>query len=152
MFERVIEAAEAATTTDSPSGADVEYHLARARAERNIAYRSADACVADAHMRLSALHLQHALMLRTRQGAPVGNAHPFRSSTDGSEPSAVSLPILRWPSTRRAGESAAEDRLGSGTTHRNQVFASPLNKGIRRANSYAYSDRDRACSGRVQQD
>ncbi len=40
-----------------------EYHARRARAERDIAYRSADVRIADAHMRLSALHLSRALVL-----------------------------------------------------------------------------------------
>jgi hypothetical protein len=40
-----------------------EYHSARARAERELAYRSADERGSDAHMRLSALHLSRALIL-----------------------------------------------------------------------------------------
>ena len=39
------------------------FHSQRAREERDIAYRARDARVADAHMRLSALHLSRALML-----------------------------------------------------------------------------------------
>jgi hypothetical protein len=39
------------------------YHSARARAERDIAYRATDSRASDAHMRLSALHLSRALML-----------------------------------------------------------------------------------------
>ena len=40
-----------------------EYHSNRARAERDIAYRADDSRAADAHMRLSALHLSRALLL-----------------------------------------------------------------------------------------
>jgi hypothetical protein len=39
------------------------YHAERARIERDIAYRAADARASDAHMRLSALHLSRALVL-----------------------------------------------------------------------------------------
>jgi hypothetical protein len=39
------------------------YHSARARVERDIAYRSGDPRVSDAHLRLSALHLSKALLL-----------------------------------------------------------------------------------------
>jgi hypothetical protein len=42
---------------------DQEYHARRARAERDVAYRAGDVRVADAHMRLSALHLSRALIL-----------------------------------------------------------------------------------------
>jgi hypothetical protein len=41
----------------------IRYHSARARIEREIAYRSADPRVSDAHLRLSALHLSKALLL-----------------------------------------------------------------------------------------
>ena len=41
---------------------DKQYHAERARIERDIAYRAADARVSDAHMRLSALHLSRALL------------------------------------------------------------------------------------------
>lgn len=40
-----------------------DYHSERARAERELAYRSADERASDAHMRLSALHLSRALIL-----------------------------------------------------------------------------------------
>jgi hypothetical protein len=58
---------------------EVEYHLRRARSERDVAYRSANELAADAHMRLSALHLQRALLLRAVDCGPVGNIHPFRT-------------------------------------------------------------------------
>jgi hypothetical protein len=61
---------------------DVEYHLHRARSERDIAYRAAIECVSDAHMRLSALHLGRALLLQDVQRPPVGNVTPFRSASD----------------------------------------------------------------------
>jgi hypothetical protein len=41
---------------------DHEYHSRRARMERDIAYRAADERVSNAHMRLSALHLERALV------------------------------------------------------------------------------------------
>ncbi len=63
---------------------ELEYHLSRARTERGIAYRSADPCVSDAHMRLSVLHLQRALLLQEVRRAPVGNVTPFkRDDSDG---------------------------------------------------------------------
>jgi hypothetical protein len=40
-----------------------QYHAQRARMERDIAHRSADSRVSDAHMQLSALHLSRALIL-----------------------------------------------------------------------------------------
>jgi hypothetical protein len=43
---------------------DVDYHSQRARAERDIAYRATDSRASDAHMRLSALHLSRALVLK----------------------------------------------------------------------------------------
>jgi hypothetical protein len=61
---------------------DVEYHLHRARCERDMAYRSADECVADAHMRLSALHLQRAMLLQEVQRSPVANIIPLRTEAD----------------------------------------------------------------------
>ena len=42
---------------------DKLYHSDRARIERDLAYRSQDARVSDAHMRLYALHLSRALVL-----------------------------------------------------------------------------------------
>jgi hypothetical protein len=64
---------------------DFEYHLQRARSERNIAYRATQACVSDAHMKLSAMHLQRALLLREVRSEPVGNVSPFRPMS-GSVP------------------------------------------------------------------
>jgi hypothetical protein len=57
---------------------DLQYHLRRARVERDIAYRAGDPRVSDAHMRLSALHLQRALLLQEVQRAPVGNVSPLK--------------------------------------------------------------------------
>jgi hypothetical protein len=42
---------------------EVEYHRRRSRCERDAAYRLGDCLAADAHMRLSALHLERALVL-----------------------------------------------------------------------------------------
>ncbi len=56
---------------------DVEYHLHRARSERDTAYRSADQVAADIHMQLSALHLAQALLLQTVRRQAVGNVVPF---------------------------------------------------------------------------
>jgi hypothetical protein len=69
---------------------NVDYHLHRARAERDIAYRSADNCVSDVHMRLSALHLQRAMLLQDVQRSPVGNVSPFRAGADEALPPAAS--------------------------------------------------------------
>jgi hypothetical protein len=52
---------------------DLEYHLDRARAERNTAYGAGHERVSDAHMKLSALHLQRALLLREVNSATVEN-------------------------------------------------------------------------------
>jgi hypothetical protein len=41
----------------------LNYHARRARAERDIADRTAEGRASDAHMRLSALHLSRALVL-----------------------------------------------------------------------------------------
>ena len=49
---------------------DVEHHLGRARQERDLAYRSADAQASDLHMRLSALHLRRALQIQASGAAP----------------------------------------------------------------------------------
>jgi len=57
--------------------AEVEFHRRRARSERDAAYGSANAAAADAHMRLSVLHLQRALLLEAMDRGPVGNIHPF---------------------------------------------------------------------------
>ena len=59
---------------------DIEFHQRRARAEREIAYRSADARAAGAHMKLSALHLQRALTLQAVRHEPVGNVSPLRTA------------------------------------------------------------------------
>jgi hypothetical protein len=42
---------------------DKDYHAQRARAERQLAYKSPDARASDAHMRLSAMHLSRAMVL-----------------------------------------------------------------------------------------
>ena len=61
---------------------DLQFHLHRARMERDIAYRSADADAADIHMQLSALHLGRALLLQEVRRAPVGNVLPFQQRAD----------------------------------------------------------------------
>ncbi len=38
----------------------VQYHIERARAELDLAYRAEQRCAAEAHMRLSALHMERA--------------------------------------------------------------------------------------------
>jgi hypothetical protein len=78
---------------------DLDYHLRRARSERNIAYRVGDCAAADAHMRLSALHLRQALVLQALQSGPVGNVHPFRQGSVGG-PSPVPAPMVELPSAR----------------------------------------------------
>jgi hypothetical protein len=61
---------------------DLEYHLQRARSERNIAYRAANQFAADAHMRLSALHLHRALLFQAVRRAMMGNVHPSEGRSD----------------------------------------------------------------------
>jgi len=77
---------------------DVEYHLRRARSERQVAYRLGVGVAADAHMRLSALHLQRALLLQAVRTEPVGNVRPFKHPSVAANLS-VPLPILELPST-----------------------------------------------------
>ena len=80
--------------------ADVEYHLQRARSERDIAYRSTDACASDAHMRLSALHLQRALLLEEIGRGPVGNVSPIRTrSFAEAAAAAVAVPLIELPAS-----------------------------------------------------
>ena len=42
---------------------DSQYHIERARAELDLAYRAEQRAAADAHMRLSALHMERARAL-----------------------------------------------------------------------------------------
>ena len=45
----------------TPNGnPNVQYHIDRARAELDLAYRAEKASAAEAHMRLSALHMEQA--------------------------------------------------------------------------------------------
>ena len=74
---------------------EVQYHLRRARTERDIAYRSADSCVSDAHMKLSALHLRRALLLQEVRRTPVGNVSPFKPNERDRLGSSVSSDIAR---------------------------------------------------------
>lgn len=46
---------------------DAQYHVERARAELDLAYRAEEHAAAQAHMRLSALHMERARIL----GAPM---------------------------------------------------------------------------------
>ncbi|MBA3510435.1 hypothetical protein [Sphingomonas sp.] len=81
---------------------DIDYHLRRARTERDIAYRSGEPCVADCHMRLSALHLQRALLLQEVLREPVGNVSPLRPRI-GHVPEPASprpRPLIELPSWR----------------------------------------------------
>ena len=57
---------------------DIDFHLRRARVERDTAYRSGAPAISDAHMRLSELHLQRALLLQAVRREPVGNVSPLR--------------------------------------------------------------------------
>jgi hypothetical protein len=59
------------------------YHLRRARSERSLAYQSANDRVSDAHMSLSALHLQRLLRL-DREVAERTPAWSSRLGTDGT--------------------------------------------------------------------
>lgn len=67
--------------------AQIDYHLQRARSERDIAYRSLVAPAADAHMRLSALHLGQGLLLQ--EHAP-GGRDPAETEIE-SAPAVISL-------------------------------------------------------------
>ena len=60
------------------SGSELDYHLQRARHERDVAYRSEVSLAADAHMRLSVLHMEQALLLQTRHRSPTNDR--FRMS------------------------------------------------------------------------
>jgi hypothetical protein len=50
---------------------DIQYHLQRARSERYLAYRSADDYASEAHMKLSALHLERAMLLKEVRRVPL---------------------------------------------------------------------------------
>ena len=78
---------------------DLDFHLQRARCEREIAFRLGDGVAADAHLRLSALHLQRALLLQEVRTEPVGNVRPFKRPRVRAESSAA-LPIPQLPSIR----------------------------------------------------
>jgi hypothetical protein len=85
---------------------DTEYHLQRARSEREIAYRSAVADASDAHMRLSALHLERAMLLQEVERAPAGNVIPFaRSCAHQSAESTSLAPLVELPSCESANPS-----------------------------------------------
>jgi hypothetical protein len=77
---------------------DLEYHLHRARSERRVAYRLGDGVAADAHMRLSALHLGRALLLQKVRTEPVGNVRPF-AGAPAAAASSVPLPVGELRST-----------------------------------------------------
>lgn len=79
---------------------EVEYHLRRARSERDVAYRSDSAVAADAHMRLSELHLQRALLLRAITLGAVGNVHPLQKMAS-TECRPMPLPAVHLSSTVR---------------------------------------------------
>lgn len=81
--------------------ADLEFHLRRARSERELAYRSGDGIAADAHMKLSALHLQQALLLQPGGMEPVGSVRPFNAASFGREPP-LQPPVTELPSIRGA--------------------------------------------------
>ena len=68
---------------------EIDYHLQRARTERDIAYRSANAWASDAHLRLSALHLARALLLQEVRRVPVGNVTPIRAHQNYSSSARV---------------------------------------------------------------
>src|SRR3954464_10485246 len=90
MFEWVSQPKRSAIT-------DLEYHLRRARSERDVAYRLGDGVAADAHMRLSALHLARALLLQRVKTEPVGNVRPF---TGAPAAAASPLPVRELRSIR----------------------------------------------------
>jgi hypothetical protein len=69
--------------------ADVQFHLTRARAERDIAYRASDPRVGDAHMRLSALHLDRALRLQQVQPGAANVDDPPRPAAALLRPAAM---------------------------------------------------------------
>ena len=79
---------------------DVEYHLQRARSERDLAYKSGNSDASDAHMRLSALHLERALLLQEVRRAAVGNVTPFQTNWQVAEGSGTNalLPLIELPS------------------------------------------------------
>lgn len=79
MLDHIVKAGGAAPAPAHSPSADVEYHMRRARAERAIADRTTNALAADAHVRLSALHLERAQTLQAVRRVSIGNVHPFRS-------------------------------------------------------------------------
>jgi hypothetical protein len=70
---------------------DHEYHLRRARTERDIAYRAIEHRVSDAHMRLSALHLERALVLQDLERS---TGEQSSSTVTFRKPGSITLQIL----------------------------------------------------------
>ena len=79
MLERSVKTGGCSPAVEDAPSADVEYHMRRAAAERAIAGRAANAFAADAHMRLSELHVERARTLEAARRGTIGNVHPFRS-------------------------------------------------------------------------
>ena len=79
---------------------DVEYHLQRARTERELAYQSLNPLASDAHLALSALHLDRATLLQEVQRTTVGNVTPFQGNWQAAERSGSNalLPLIELPS------------------------------------------------------
>ena len=74
---------------------DIDYHLGRARIERDIAYRSANPNASDVHMRLSALHLSRALLLQEVRRWPDSNVRLLQPSSFGRPaPGKSAMPAL----------------------------------------------------------
>ena len=90
---------------------DVKYHMQRARSERDLAYQSANAESSDAHMRLSALHLERALLLQGARRASVGNVTPFQPNQGAAELSGsnVLFPLIELKSSSSYAIIASED-------------------------------------------
>ena len=67
---------------DSLPASEVDYHLERARSERDLAYRSGVSRAADAHMRLSVLHMDRALLLQTGHCSQTDDRYMMNEQND----------------------------------------------------------------------
>ncbi len=94
MLDRIVKSAGREPAPEKFTSTDVEYHMRRAVAERAVADRATNGFAADAHMRLSELHLERALTLQAVRRGTIGNVHPFRSPVTKRDGPAETEPPL----------------------------------------------------------
>ncbi len=84
---------------------NTQYHIERARAELDMAYRAEQRVAAEAHMRLSALHMERALgtapmLLEMKQ---VARERPPLRSSDRDVPNGYSVSVVPAAGPVRGG-------------------------------------------------